>query len=47
MKALVLDEIGSSFRLADVDISEPIGKEVLVEVKASGLCHSDLTASSL
>lgn len=47
MKALVLDEIGSSFRLADVDISAPIGKEVLVEVKASGLCHSDLTASSL
>lgn len=47
MKALVLDEIGSSFRLADVDIAAPIGREVLVEVKASGLCHSDLTASSL
>lgn len=47
MKALVLDEIGSSFRLADVEVSTPIGQEVLVEVRASGLCHSDLTASSL
>lgn len=47
MKALVLDEIGSIYRLADVDIDTPIGREVLVDVKASGLCHSDLTASSL
>jgi S-(hydroxymethyl)glutathione dehydrogenase / alcohol dehydrogenase len=47
MKALVLDEVGSSFRLVDVDIAAPIGREVLVAVKASGLCHSDLTASSL
>lgn len=47
MKALVLDEIGSSFQLADVDIAVPLGHEVLVDVKASGLCHSDLTASSL
>ncbi|MFV0434032.1 MAG: zinc-binding dehydrogenase [Leucobacter sp.] len=47
MKALVLDEIGSTYRLADVEIDIPIGREVLVDVKASGLCHSDLTASSL
>lgn len=47
MKALILDEIGSSFRLTDVDIAAPVAQEVLVEVKASGLCHSDLTASSL
>ncbi len=47
MKALVLDEIGAIYRLADVDIDTPIGREVLVDVKASGLCHSDLTASSL
>lgn len=47
MKALVLDEVGSVYRLADVDIDTPIGREVLVDVKASGLCHSDLTASSL
>lgn len=47
MKALVLDEIGSSFRLTDITIATPLGSEVLVDVKASGLCHSDLTASTL
>lgn len=47
MKALVLDEVGTPFRLADVDIAAPLNREVLVDVKASGLCHSDLTASSL
>ncbi|UOR01913.1 zinc-binding dehydrogenase [Leucobacter allii] len=47
MKALVLDEIGGEYRMADVDIDVPIGREVLVDVKASGLCHSDLTASAL
>ena len=47
MKALVLDEVGSSFRLTDIKIAMPIASEVLVDVKASGLCHSDLTASTL
>lgn len=47
MKALVLDDIGGQYRLAEVAIDAPIGREVLVDVKASGLCHSDLTASSL
>ncbi|WP_125098187.1 zinc-binding dehydrogenase [Leucobacter chromiireducens] len=47
MKALVLDEVGGAYRLADVDIDAPIGREVRVDVKASGLCHSDLTASNL
>lgn len=47
MKALVLEEIGGTYRVADVRIDAPIGREVLVDVKASGLCHSDLTASSL
>lgn len=47
VQALVLDELGGRFRPADVTLSEPIGREVLVDVKASGLCHSDLTASTL
>jgi len=41
MKASVVWEVGGPFVTADVDIAEPIGREVLVEVKASGLCHSD------
>jgi S-(hydroxymethyl)glutathione dehydrogenase/alcohol dehydrogenase len=42
MKALVLNAIGKAFDFEDVDISAPIGREVLVDVRASGLCHTDL-----
>jgi S-(hydroxymethyl)glutathione dehydrogenase/alcohol dehydrogenase len=42
MKALVLNALGGGFELEDVDIAAPIGREVLVDVQASGLCHTDL-----
>ena len=42
MKALVLNTLGRGFDFEDVDIAMPVGREVLVEVKASGLCHTDL-----
>ena len=42
MKALVLNAVGRGFDFEDVDIAAPIGREVLVEVRASGLCHTDL-----
>jgi len=42
MKALVLNALGRGFDFEDVDIAVPIGREVLVEVRASGLCHTDL-----
>jgi S-(hydroxymethyl)glutathione dehydrogenase/alcohol dehydrogenase len=42
MKALVVNALGRGFDLEDVDIASPIGREVLVEVQASGLCHTDL-----
>jgi S-(hydroxymethyl)glutathione dehydrogenase/alcohol dehydrogenase len=42
MRALVLNAIGRGFEFEDVDIAQPIGREVLVNVKASGLCHTDL-----
>ena len=42
MKALVLNALGHGFDFEDVDIAMPIGREVLVNVKASGLCHTDL-----
>lgn len=45
MKASVVKEFGAGFVYEDVEISTPTGAEVLIEVKASGLCHSDLTAS--
>jgi S-(hydroxymethyl)glutathione dehydrogenase/alcohol dehydrogenase len=42
MKALVVNALGRSFDLEDVDVAAPIGREVLIEVRASGLCHTDL-----
>ena len=42
MKALVVNAVGSRFDLEDIDIAAPIGREVLVDVEASGLCHTDV-----
>jgi S-(hydroxymethyl)glutathione dehydrogenase / alcohol dehydrogenase len=41
MKAAVLNALDGTFQVEDIDIGEPKDREVLVEVKASGLCHSD------
>ena len=42
MKALVLNAVSRGFEFEDVEIAAPIGREVLVDVKASGLCHTDM-----
>src|SRR6476646_2082101 len=42
MKALVLNALGHVFDPEDVEIAAPRGREVLVDVQASGLCHTDL-----
>ena len=42
MKALVVNALSQGFDLEDVQIDGPIGREVLVNVRASGLCHTDL-----
>jgi S-(hydroxymethyl)glutathione dehydrogenase / alcohol dehydrogenase len=43
MRAAVVNGIGEGFVIEDIDIAEPVGCEVLVDVKAAGLCHTDLT----
>lgn len=45
MKATLVREFGAGFVTEEVQLAAPIGREVLVDVKASGLCHTDLTAS--
>lgn len=45
MKATLVREIGAGFVTEDVELAEPIGREVRIDVKASGLCHTDLTFS--
>ncbi|HET9831088.1 MAG TPA: zinc-binding dehydrogenase [Vicinamibacterales bacterium] len=42
MRALVLNALGRGFDVEDIDIAAPIGREVLIDVRASGLCHTDL-----
>jgi threonine dehydrogenase-like Zn-dependent dehydrogenase len=42
MKALVLNALGHGFDFEDVEIALPRGREVLVDVQASGPCHTDL-----
>jgi S-(hydroxymethyl)glutathione dehydrogenase/alcohol dehydrogenase len=42
MKALVVNALGQGFDLEDIDIAAPIDREVLIDVRASGLCHTDL-----
>ncbi|MDO9368458.1 MAG: Zn-dependent alcohol dehydrogenase [Sphingopyxis sp.] len=42
MKAAVLNSFNGTFDIEDIEIDNPLGREVLVEVKACGLCHSDL-----
>src|SRR3984957_15654158 len=42
MKALVLNALGRGLDFEDVDIAAPVRREVLIDVRASGLCHTDL-----
>jgi len=42
MKAAVLNQRDGRFDVEDIDISAPISREVSVDVRAAGLCHSDL-----
>lgn len=41
IKAAVTEGPGKGFKVEEIDMDDPIGAEVLVDVRASGLCHSD------
>lgn len=41
MKAMIVRELGGGWVEEELEIADPIGQEVLVELKASGLCGSD------
>lgn len=45
-RAAVLDEIGGSLVVEDVDLEAPGRREVRVRIEASGVCHSDWNAVS-
>lgn len=47
MRAAVVNSLGSGFSIEDISIAAPIGREVLVDVKAAGLCQTDHTIASV
>lgn len=47
MKAAVINTPNGHFDIEELVISDPVGGEVLVEVKAAGLCHSDMLVASI
>ncbi|MEU1305207.1 MULTISPECIES: zinc-binding dehydrogenase [Streptomyces] len=46
MKASVTKGLGQGFVIEEVELAAPAGHEVRVEVRASGLCHSDLSVAT-
>lgn len=44
MQAAVLDGVGKKFEIRELEIAAPQKNEVLVKIKATGLCASDLNA---
>ncbi|MDT0267402.1 zinc-binding dehydrogenase [Streptomyces sp. DSM 44915] len=46
MKASVTKGLGQGFVVEEVELAQPLGHEVRVQVKASGLCHSDLSVAT-
>src|SRR5258705_12679113 len=46
MKALVPNALGHGFDVEDVEIAVPRSREVLVDVQASGLCHTGLLVAT-
>jgi len=46
IRAAVLEEFGQPLALSDVDLAEPKDGEVLVQLAACGVCHTDLYTAS-
>ncbi len=44
IKAAVVNEVGADFSIENVELGDPQAGEVLVEIAAVGLCHTDLAA---
>ncbi len=42
MRAMLLDAPHTPLRLADVPVPEPLSRQVLIQVHACGVCHTDL-----
>jgi hypothetical protein len=45
-QALVVEEPGAKFTFREIDLDELRSDEVLVEIVATGICHTDLKSAS-
>lgn len=45
-QAAVIDAPGAAFALDDVELDQPRPNELLIEMTASGICHTDLTVGA-
>lgn len=45
MRAAILENYEQELSIVDLEVGSPLDHEVLIDVKASGVCHSDLTAA--
>ncbi|KAL8286779.1 hypothetical protein RQP46_004307 [Phenoliferia psychrophenolica] len=45
-QALVLDAVGADFVLRDIVVDDPLEDEILVKMKTSGICHSDISVQN-
>lgn len=41
-RAALIEAVGQGFTIGEIELADPIGREVLVQVKAVGLCQTDL-----
>ncbi len=47
MKAAVVNAVASGFSIEEISIATPMGREVLIDVKAVGLCRTDHTIATV
>jgi D-arabinose 1-dehydrogenase-like Zn-dependent alcohol dehydrogenase len=45
MRSYRMTAFGAPLEATDADTPEPVGTQVLMRVRAAGVCHSDLRAS--
>ncbi len=45
--AAVVEVLDGTFRVRELEFGRPLGREVRVEVRAAGLCHSDLNVAGV
>jgi aryl-alcohol dehydrogenase len=46
-RAALVDSPGAAFQLTELELDEPRADEILVRIKAVGLCHTDLTVKEM